>query len=569
LDLRKRNVGVAACALVAIIASVAGLFNAFCSDDIPIILDDARVHSLASAWRLAFTTSYWPPPWPAELYRPLSTIAYAFQYVAAGGWPVTFHVVSYLLYAASAVAVFLLARRLLPAPIALGVGLLFAAHPVHVEAVAMAVNQSEIVVGLLAAVAVTCYVDARRGAATLGARAWTLVILCCVTAALTKETGLVVPGLLAGAELCLIDDASLAARARRLWPGYALLACCDVAVMAARAAVLRGAVGALSAEALVGLDLRGRALTMLQVVPRWTRLLAWPAHLQADYAPREIVGVTHLDGAGLVGLALLAGATALAYWARRRAPVVTFGLVWCAVALFPVSNVLVPTGVVLAERTLFLPSIGFLLAVGGAVAYASEHVARLREPRWREAMATACAALVCVGVWRSDRRERDWQNQLVLWYRTALDAPNSYRAQRGLGWVMFQVGRPELAIQAYARSIADAPVPWKIRNELAEELRDRGQDSLALPQLEASVSENPNQPTAYAALIADLIAVGRYADAARLAARESHDGGAATTQRVFRGLAGVADSAGRAHAPPGTVRLHVLTTPVRGGYASP
>ena len=38
------------------------------------------------------------------------------------------------------------------------------------------------------------------------------------------------------------------------------------------------------------------------------------------------------------------------------------------IALFPVSNVLVPTGIILAERTLYLPSVGFLLVVGRAAA---------------------------------------------------------------------------------------------------------------------------------------------------------------------------------------------------------
>jgi len=63
------------------------------------------------------------------------------------------------------VAFLLLAWRLLPGPIALGTAMLFAAHPLHVEAVALGVNQSEIGVGLLAMLMLCRHLDRRRSAA--------------------------------------------------------------------------------------------------------------------------------------------------------------------------------------------------------------------------------------------------------------------------------------------------------------------------------------------------------------------------------------------------------------------
>ena len=50
--------------------------------------------------------------------------------------------------------------------------------------------------------------------------------------------------------------------------------------------------GSFTAEALGGLGVGGRALTMLTVVPEWFRLFLWPAHLRADYSPQEIVAAT-------------------------------------------------------------------------------------------------------------------------------------------------------------------------------------------------------------------------------------------------------------------------------------
>src|SRR5262249_12606593 len=105
--------------------------------------------------------------------------------------------------------------------------------------------------------------------------------------------------------------------------------------------------------------------------PMWLRLLAWPAHLQIDYSPNEIVASTGLGPRELLGIAMIVAAIAVVYVARRRAPVVSFGLFWCGAALFPVSNI-VPTSIVLGERTLFLPSVGFLIAVCCAAAAPEE-----------------------------------------------------------------------------------------------------------------------------------------------------------------------------------------------------
>jgi hypothetical protein len=122
--------------------------------------------------------------------------------------------------------------------------------------------------------------------------------------------------------------------------------------------------GTFVAEHLVGLSMGERAIAMLAVVPQWFRLLFWPAHLRADYGPAEFVAQTAWSWDHTLGLMLLTGSLVLAIASWRRAPLATFGICWSTIALFPVSNVLMPTGILLAERTLFLPSVGAMLALG-------------------------------------------------------------------------------------------------------------------------------------------------------------------------------------------------------------
>ncbi len=113
-------------------------------------------------------------------------------------------------------------------------GVLFAAHPVHVEAVVQGVNQGELLVAIFSLVAVCRYVDARR-AGSLGARDRRVLAALYLLAILTKENAFVLPGLFVAAELFLVRDKPLAERVSALWRGYAMLGAIAVVLVGVRA----------------------------------------------------------------------------------------------------------------------------------------------------------------------------------------------------------------------------------------------------------------------------------------------------------------------------------------------
>jgi len=541
---------------VALAAGVAGLANEFTQDDVGLILQNSRIHQLSS-WREVVTSPYWPPAFHQELYRPLASLFHAAQFDLGGGSPLVFRITSYLLYALVSVGVFLLAGRLLPRPAALAAALLFAAHPVHVEAVALGVGQGELLVGLLAVGMTIRYLDARRRGA-LTVKDWAILAALYLVACLIKEQGMLLPVPLLAAELFLLQGA-VAQRARRLWKGFGLFAAIAVLVILARRAVLGGEfTGVLVAEALEGLDVGERALTMLRVVPEWARLLLWPAHLQADYSPQEIVASSWFGPLEALGFLLLAGATAAGWAARRRAPVFSFGLAWTAIALIPVSNVLLPTGIVLAERTLFLPSLGLMIALGGLMGAAWP---RLVGAAWRRrVLGIACAALMTAGIVRSGARQRVWRNKATLSESGARDAPRGYRAQLAYGYLLFESGQRGQALRTYhlAMSLAPRGHAWRIRNDLARRFFGTGEPALAVDQLRASLAEAPEREETWNYLILGLLELGEYAEGGRLAedalARGAEPG-------VFRDLRNLADSAARVGAPPGSIRVRVVLGP--------
>lgn len=544
--------GWAAAALVvltAFSASVSGIGNEFTQDDVPLVLEDERAHSLAQV-REIFTQSYWPEPFNRDLYRPFATLSFAVQWEVGGGSPVVFRLVSYLLYALVSLAVLALGRRLLPKAVALAVALLFAAHPVHVEAVALAVNQGEQWVGLLSVLAMIRYLDARR-TGWLTTRDWAGIGGLYLVACLFKEHAVIMPGLLLAAELTLLAGPGPRERARRLVPGFTALAGVGAAFLACRSLVLGDFVGSFTAEALHEQGLGGRALTMLQVVPEWGRLLVWPAHLQGDYSPAVINQATHWGAAQTTGALLLLGVCLVAGLLWRRVPAAPFGLLWAGVSLLPVSNLLVPTGITMAERTLYLPSIGFLIA-GAAVA--AGLVAARGHP-WVPRLAVGVVSLlVGAGVVRSFVRHPDWKNQIHYWAQTVQDAPLSYRAHHAFAQLLYTGGHERAAVTEFHMAMALYPRSWWIRNELANRFRERGECYPALELYAESLRIEPDQPGARASRIACFLHLGRYEDAMAEADLAIAAGRAAED---FIGYRAVADSAARAGAPPGTVRLRV------------
>lgn len=403
----------------ALAASIVGLPNDFVYDDGPLIRDHARVHTLDSAAAI-LTKPYWPPPFAEQLYRPAASLLLAVEYAAGGGAPWVFRATSYLLYAACAALLLGLLGTMTSPRAALAASILFAVHPVHVEAVALGVNQGELIVGLLGLLMVGRYLRRREGAG-MRPRDWLELACWYAIAVLTKENGMVLPALLLAAELTLLRGARPDPWKSRLL-GIALLAGVAMLAVAARVAVLGGPVGARPAADLFALSLGERAVLMLQVVPHWFRLLVWPQRLQVDFAAGTFVLP---DGVGVIevaGLALVIGFVTALLALRHRLPAASFGLAWCGIALLPVSN-LVPTGIILAERTLFLPSIGFLIAaaaVGARLASAWPGRPMLA----RRLLLGGCAVLTVLGLVRSVSRHSVWNSaHLVVQPGPGRDVP--------------------------------------------------------------------------------------------------------------------------------------------------
>jgi hypothetical protein len=388
-----------------------------------------------------FGQTYWPPDEGASLYRPLTIIVFAIQWAVGHGSPIPFHLTNVVLYAFVAVALFRLARLLMPLPAAFVAAALFAVHPVHTEVVANVVGQAELWVALLVIVAVIRYIRARRKGA-LPYREVAILAALYLAACMFKEHAIVLPALLVAAEFTVVDDGRrISGRVRELGPLFVTLAFGGVLFVVLRTLVVGRLAQGGPNVLLLGVPFSTRLFTMLRVFMEWIRLFVWPANLSADYSSRRIEAATSFDVSMVAPLLVIASLVAIAWSVRRSKPAVTFGLLWAGGNLLMPSNLVVVTGNVLAERTLFLASAGLAICAGVAAVELWNVVSSERGRAPRLATAAALVGLLAAGIVRSSTRNVVWHDNGTLFRQTVADVPTSYRAHWMLAEYLTDAGQ--------------------------------------------------------------------------------------------------------------------------------
>jgi tetratricopeptide (TPR) repeat protein len=459
----------AVAAIVAVLVYLTALGNGFALDDEMIVQLNPAAHSVGAALG-AFDQPYWPPQHGAGTYRPLAILSFAADWQFSGGSTLWLHAVNVAWHAAAtALLVPILAVYVGPAG-ALAGGVVFAVHPVHVEAVANLVGRSELLVAtfLFAALLLARRVRRRRaaGRGTLAAEAAVLVTVA--LGLLSKEHAVVAVALLA------LDDLGTRETVgpHLPWRTYAAVAVLTAGWFVGWRIVQGDIAFATIAPTFLSLGAVGRISTMLPVVFVLLRLLVWPLDLSPDYHPRVIERLEHPNLEGAAGAIVLLAAVLLAFalWRRNRGIAVALFIV--GIAWLPTSNLLFPSGVVIAERTLYLASAGAALAAGAGAAWMLRRLGGARAAALLGVVLLVFSAqtVAAIPTWRSNR-------DLVL--RALIAHPESYRVHEAAGRVLVKLGDMPRALAEYGISVELYPLEVPNLLEAARVAADAGNARLA------------------------------------------------------------------------------------------
>ncbi len=503
----------AACVFV-VLAAVIPYLNTFGNDfvtydDYDLILNNKTIRTL-DARSIGEMLSAYLPGSQTDVNLPLTALTWALNYRISGYSAWSYHLGNILLHVAACVLLLLLFRC---GPwgrgVALWAVLLFAVHPVHVEAVAwLAARKEPLSAALLFASLATFISFVRSRSLAISGVALLCSILLWTAALLAKPTAVILPGL-AFVWLAVVE------RRESLRKGIA-----GLAVFALPGALFVWTQMQVLAERNVVSGHLGGSFAMTQMTTgflllRYAGLLFAPVNLSTHYIIRLPEGLTDplYLGCWLVVL-MIAGAVVVA--ARRRRGVL-FYAGWFVVSLLPVLHI-VQFRAGMADRYLYVASAAFCLGVAVAAGKLSEAV---------EARKAGSTTIVLIGLliltvtfsYATFQRNKVWRNSETLWSDTIKKNPFNTIALNNLGSEYEKTGRVEEAKDLYVRAIRADPNHFVPYENLGTIYGRNGDYAQAAEYLEKVQKLEPDIPRVLRKLSMSYVETDRPDDAIGIARR--------------------------------------------------
>jgi tetratricopeptide (TPR) repeat protein len=451
---------------VAIAVYLPTLRLGFAYDDGIEIVRNPYVRSLSDLPKLLWSTVGIGFGAVLDNWRPLYFLSFALNYAATGLDPWSYHAVNVALHGLASGLVLLLAARL-------GVGLwgaaagalLFAVHPIHVEAVANIAGRKDVLATVFVLAMLLAHLRARRGSGGHAA----LAVLACAAALLSKEMAIVGIALAAAHDLLLVPgDGSRPARVRTaaLYAGLAVVIVVFLLLRHAKLAESPQTPYEWSENPVIGAPVAVRVMTAVAVFGKGIGDLLLPIGQSPDHSYAAIVPVSSaLDPRFLAGLAVLVAWIGAGIALRRRTPLVLWSAGWYGTALLPASNLLFPIGTIYGERLLYLPSVGFCVLAGAAAATLARRIPRTI------ALAIGGVALAALAV-LAVRYSICWKSDETLWREARRVEPRSAKAHAAVARYLWDAA-PEEALAEIRQSLAiydGSPVAHSIHGEILRKL---------------------------------------------------------------------------------------------------
>jgi protein O-mannosyl-transferase len=466
--------------------------------------------SLKWAW-----TSHYASNW-----HPLTWLSHMLDWSLFGKAPQGHHLVNVLLHAANVVLLFLfLARATLRPWPSLLTAAVFAVHPLHVESVAWVAERKDVLSGLFFFLTLLAYL---RYVRRPDLSRYLLVCLLFALGLSAKQMLVTVPAL-----LLLLDvwpllrlrpggagDAAAAAPAPFLgapttWPRLILEKLPLLALaIAASALTIVAQRGGNQLKSLDALPLPGRIATALVAYVTYLGQTVWPARLAIIY-PLPAGGIAWTWPQLAASTTLLFALTALCLWQLRKRPQLLVGWLWFLGMLVPVIGLVQVGGQRAADRYMYLPQIGLVIA-------AAFSLPRLATRRSRTLAFGAGAAVVAALLVLCLHQLFFWRDSRTL-YAHAIELspenPNPLAAS-GLGAILIDEGKLDEAETLCKIALKANPESAFSMSNLGMIALKRHQQDEALKWFEAAENATPDDRIAPTVFERTLILFGRADQAA-------------------------------------------------------
>lgn len=398
----------------------------FLFDDLSSIRENPAIRSIVNPMDI----------WGFSAARFLTYYSFALNFAISEYQVSSYHWTNLLIHLGASSMVFLLARKIQTlnggnnaSLFPLIAALIFALHPLHVQAVTYIVQRAASMAALFYLLSLFAYIQART--ADKNNLLWgALCLLAAIAAMFSKQNAATLPLVVIAAEIFLISGWNSKARLGLM----ALAISCGVLVLLFEHSISQWVLeNATETSAITRVQYLA---TQSYVIWGYIFHLIWPADLQLEYAVP--LASDFFNAKSLIAATGHCVVLIVAIVLPKKYRIVSFGIFFYYLAHL-IESALIPIRDLAFDHRTYLPDVGLIIA-GTWLALETG-----KQQTWRIGVSLALVGVLAVMTWQ---RNADWQDPLTLYWKNAESQPQKSRVWSIYADQLAQKGRFSEALMA-------------------------------------------------------------------------------------------------------------------------
>jgi len=398
-------------------------------------------------------------------YRPLTPIMFSIENSIFGNSPFAGHIINVILYALLCMLIYkLMILMLFPRLGSLSgfyifaflASLLFAAHPIHTEAVANIKGRDEIMSMMGAVLALYYslkYIDTKKNLFLI------LAGIAFFLGLMAKETTITFLAVIPLAIYFFRNDS-----VKKLVNPFLVVLLSAIVFISIRTYILGFDLGGTPKElmnnpflkivgnAYVPFTVGEKMATIIFTLGKYIGLLLFPHPLTHDYYPRHIGIMSFGNWQVLLSFVIYIGLAIYAVMNLKKKSIVSFCILYFFITISIVSNIVFPIGTNMSERFMFMPSLGFCILI----TYLIFHFFGKSNLK---VMIAIVAAILLLYSFKTITRNNIWKNDFTLFTTDVETSNNSAKVLNAAGGALLtESSKPENS--AKKMKMLDKAIPY-------------------------------------------------------------------------------------------------------------
>lgn len=477
------------------------LFSNFLWDDTALITKNPYIRSFKFLPNF-FTQDIWnigPQTMISGYYRPLLAASFTLDYLIWHTNPFGYHLTNLIFHSLASILVFVLAQMLFKETvISFFSALLFSVHPIHTEAVSFISGRVDViclVFFLSSLVLFLHYLSNKKFIFYL------FSLICFFVSLLVKEMAITLPFVVLAVDYLILSRQDIKKVFKNLLGLHLGFFAVAALYLLMRTLFVGWSFFKLkpfhASNFTSGTTALWHLFTAIKILTYYLRLLIFPYGLKADYV---FAAANFLfEPAVVLGIIVLLSLLFIAIINRKNNPMFSFSIAWFFITVLPVSN-LIPSGNIFAERFMYMPSVGFAIAIGFLFSRLRKMNPRLLFLNWRHSVSLIFFLIIIWFGRVSFERNKVWKNDFTLWYETIKATPGSARSHLNLANVYYQANLLDKAIEENSIALKLHPQSYYVFNNVGNIYLKKGLIDEAIKAYKIAIGISPDKALAYSNL---------------------------------------------------------------------